>query len=121
MSVLSKLTDFISGGLFKEIKETAMAYLPPKMSEEEIRQFEADLDAAAFDKEIRLQELLADAANQLDKRIAEQEGTAEDLRTIPILGPLMLFLRGCQRPIWGFATLVMDFKWLFETHNFTEQ
>jgi hypothetical protein len=72
-------------------------------------------------KEIEANKVLNDAAAQLDKRIAEQEGTAADLKTIPVLGHILIFARGAQRPVWGFATLYMDFKWLFEPGTFTEQ
>jgi len=38
------------------------------------------------------------------------EGTASDLKSIPVLGAVMLFLRGSQRPVWGFATILLDYQ-----------
>lgn len=121
MSFLSKVTDFVSGGLFGEIKDIVTDYFPPDMTPKEKADLEARIQESLHAKEIKLQELLADASKQLDNRIAEQEGTAKDLKTIPFVGTIMIFLRGAQRPVWGFATLYMDFKWFFEVHTFTEQ
>ncbi len=55
----------------------------------------------------------ADAANEATKaltdRIATLEGTAADLKGIPILGPVMLFFRGAQRPVIGYAMMYLDY------------
>lgn len=121
MSILSKVTDFVGGGLFKELKEGIMAYFPPDMSPQQKLEAELKVNAMLADKQIEANRVLNEAANQLDKRIREQEGTAKDLLAMPILGRLVLFLRGLQRPLWGFATLIMDFKWFFGTYTFVEQ
>ena len=42
--------------------------------------------------------------------IRDLEGTAKDLLGVPVLGHVMLFLRGRQRSLFGVFTLVMD--WL---------
>lgn len=121
MGLLDKVTDFVSGSLFKEVKEGLMAYFPPDLSPTQRAEFEHKADQLLAAKQAEANRVLEAAAEQLDKRIAEQEGTASDLKGIPILGPVMLFLRGAQRPVWGFATLFMDYKWFFEVHEFTEQ
>jgi hypothetical protein len=118
---LTKIGDFVGGSLFKEFKETVMTYFPPDLSPQQKAEFEARMEEVAAAKTIEANKILNEAAAQLDQRIAEQEGTAKDLKGIPLLGPVVLFLRGMQRPVWGFATLYMDFKWFFEVHNFTEQ
>ena len=55
--------------------------------------------------------MLADAERQVTERISLLEGTATDLRSVPIIGPIMLFMRGIQRPVWGFGTMYVDFNW----------
>lgn len=121
MGLLSKITDFVGGSLFKEIKEGIMSYFPPDMTPQQKAEAELKIQAFLHQKELDANKILNESAQQLDKRISEQEGTASDLKAIPILGTLILFLRGVQRPLWGFATLYMDFKWFFEVHNFDEQ
>lgn len=121
MSILSKVTNFIGGSLFREIKNTVKEYYPPDLSPVQRAEMEHKLELFLHEKELESNRILNEAAAQLDKRIAEQEGTAKDLREIPILGSIIIFARGAQRPIWGFATLFMDFKWLFQTYEFNEQ
>lgn len=118
---LSKVTDFVGGSLFKEIKEGVLAYFPPDISPQQKAEIQLNIERMLHEKELQTAKLLNEAAVQLDKRIAEQEGTAADLKSIPIIGHIVIFARGAQRPIWGFATLWMDVKWFFGTYEFDEQ
>lgn len=113
MGILSKITNFVSGGLFKEIKEGVMSYFPPDMSPADKAAAELKVMELLHKKEMETNQILAEAAAALDNRIAEQEGTAADLKTIPYIGPLLILARGAQRPVWGFATLYMDQQWFF--------
>jgi hypothetical protein len=121
MGLLTSVTDFVGGSIFKELKEVVMGYFPPSMSPVEKAQAELAISEMLAKKQSEANKMLNEASAQLDKRIAEQEGTAKDLLSVPIFGRLVLFLRGLQRPVWGFATLIMDFKWFFEVHTFNEQ
>lgn len=78
---------------------------------------------AVLDQKVQLEQIAAqrakdDAAadNEGDKilteRIALLEGTASDLKGIPIAGPIMLFLRGSQRIVIGYGTAWLDYLWL---------
>ena len=111
MNVLSKVTDFVGGSLFKEIKEAVITYFPPDMSPQQKAEAELKLEKLMSEKTIEANKALTDAATQLDKRIAEQEGTAKDLLAMPVLGRLVLFLRGLQRPVWGFFVMYIDARW----------
>ena len=121
MSILTKITDFVGGSLFKEIKEGVMSYFPPDMSPQQKAEAELNVERFLMEKQAQANDALRQSAAQLDKRIAEQEGTAADLKTIPILGHIVLFARGAQRPVWGFATLWMDTQWFFGSYTFDEQ
>lgn len=63
---------------------------------------------------VDLESKLADATQQIqddyEQRIRDLEGTAADLKTIPILGPIVIFLRGTQRPVWGYGVMWMDYN-----------
>ena len=120
MSILAKLTDFVGGSLFKEIKDTVVQYLPPDMTPQQKAEAELKLQELLHKKQIDAQKILNESAAQLDARIREQEGTAKDLKTIPILGSIILFARGCQRPFWGFFTAYLDYKWLVGGVVYTE-
>jgi len=121
MGMLDKLTDFVGGSLFKELKDGVMAYFPPDLSPQQKAESELQLQMFLHQKELDSNKILTDAAVQLDKRIAEQEGTAKDLLGLPVLGRIILFARGIQRPVWGFATLYMDYVWFFGSGVYTEQ
>jgi len=121
MSIFSKISDFVGGSLFGEIKDGIMSYFPPDMTPQQKKEAEFNIQRFLHEKELATNRMLSEASAQLDKRIAEQEGTASDLKAIPFLGPIIIFLRGLQRPVWGFAVLVMDFKWFFGVGEFTQQ
>jgi len=63
----------------------------------------AKADAAAADNE---------ADSQLTKRMNDYEGTASDLKSLPVLGPIMLFMRGMQRLVISYGTTYLDYLWL---------
>ena len=47
--------------------------------------------------------------------------SAEDLNAIPVLGKLIIFLRGMQRPFWGFGVFYLDNRWFFSVDEFTDR
>lgn len=111
MSLLTSITDIIGGSIFKEAKEVVMAYWPPDASPEMKLQIQAKLNELELAKQHQLDLAVADAEQRITDRIALTEGSAQDLRAIPIVGPIVLFLRGLQRPVWGYATLYGDAMW----------
>lgn len=110
MSFFSGLADIAVGGLGKTIIETLKEYFPPDMTPEQ----RANLSLAATQLELQKSREFAEAQRKaeeaVDARIAMYEGTASDLKSIPILGAVMLFARGAQRPTWGFATMFLDYQ-----------
>ena len=111
MSFLAKLTDIVGGSLFKEAKEVVMAYWPPEVGPEKRLELQAKLNEIEITKSRQIDQAIADAETRLTERIAMTEGSAQDLRALPFIGPLVLFLRGLQRPAWGYATLYGDAMW----------
>ena len=78
---------------------------------------------AVLDQRVKLEEIAAqrakdeasadlDAARASTERAVALEGTASDLKAIPLLGNLMLFARGSQRPLIGFGTMYLDYAWM---------
>ena len=122
MSFFSGLADKLTGGLAGRVMDTVEKYFPPDLSptdkanlQHAVQQLEAQERRAAEAVE-------AAGEERFNARIKQMEGTAADLRTMPILGPLVIFLRGTQRPVWGFATLAMDWHWFTSSGtNFSEQ
>jgi hypothetical protein len=98
------------GGIAGAILGTVQKYLPPDMSPEQKAQMALAVQAQGFQHEKDVAAALHDAEQDLNGRIAAYEGTASDLKAIPVLGPVMLFARGAQRPVWGFGALFLDYQ-----------
>lgn len=61
-------------------------------------------------KELEIKEQAAEAEQRFNDRIKALEGTASDLNQAGWPGRIVLFLRGLQRPVWGFLTLYLDIQ-----------
>lgn len=66
--------------------------------------------AAQREKDAAEADNAADAL--LTARIAQLEGTAQEWKGVPIVGPAMLFLRGAQRIVIGYGVSWLDYLWL---------
>lgn len=121
MSILAGLSDLLGSSLFKEVKETVMAYFPPDVSPEKRLELQIRLDEAEARKREQIAAALAESERMISERVALVEGSAQDLRAIPVVGPIVLFLRGLQRPLWGYATLYGDAMWFMGRWSLTEQ
>lgn len=121
MGILEKLGDIVGGSLFKEAKEIVMAYWPPEEPPEKKLELQARLNEIELTKARQIDQAIAEAEQRITERIALTEGSAQDLRAIPIVGPVVLFLRGLQRPVWGYATLFGDAMWFMGKWQLNEQ
>jgi hypothetical protein len=110
MSTLQKIADFLTGGLGSAVVETVKEYYPPSMTEQERELLSLRIKEATDKHTIATAKLANEATAEFNKMVLAHEGTAQDLKTLPILGPLMIFLRGSQRIIWSFGTLYIDYK-----------
>lgn len=111
MSLIDKVASLFGGGLVDSVTKVIEKYLPPDMSPSEKAAMELELQRMAFEKQKQADAMMADAERRVTERISLLEGTATDLRSIPLVGPIMLFMRGAQRPVWGFAVLYADMMW----------
>ncbi len=109
MSFFSKILDFVSGGIGEKIIETIQGQLPPRMSEAEKKKLEAAIRQATQQHELKLLALAQAEQQEFNNRIRDLEGTARDLTQAGIFGRIIIFLRGSQRPIWGYFVLFLDF------------
>jgi hypothetical protein len=116
MTIFSKILDVVTGGtsgavsgIAGGIMDVVTKYFPPDMTPEAKANLQLALDNFQLQKELQTQAAIAQAEKEVDDRIAMYEGSASDLKTIPYLGALMLFLRGSQRPVWGFVVMYLDY------------
>lgn len=111
MSLLDKISGLFGGNLVDSVLDTVKAYFPPGMTPQQEAELKLELERLAFEKQKQADAMMADAERQVTERISLLEGTATDLRSVPFIGPAMLFMRGAQRPVWGFAVLYADMMW----------
>lgn len=110
MGLFTKIADFLGGSTVKTIADTVKAYFPPSMSEKEKAELGAEIARAEYAREIKLLSLANAADEEFNKRMRDMEGTAADLKAVPIVGHIIIFARGCQRPAFGIFTLIMDYQ-----------
>jgi len=118
MSIINSIIDKFGGGIIKEGFEVVKDYFPSAQAKAEAqlkyerfvheKQREANNDAAKADQEF-------------NQRIKDMEGTASDLKTIPVIGHIIIFLRGAQRPVWGCFVLYADYMVFSKVWNLTEE
>ena len=111
MSLLTKIGDALGGSLFGSVKDLVTSYFPPDMSPEKKAELQQKIEELEFNRQLAILNAAADAEKTLNQRIAEYEGTASDLKQLPVVGRIVLFLRGMQRPVWGFFVMYLDYQW----------
>lgn len=116
------MADSLTGGLASTVFDAVKTYFPPDMSEEQKAAVGLELEKIELQKTAEVNKAIAEAETRINERIAMHEGTAKDLKTLPIVGRLIIFARGCQRPLWGFATMYADLMWFSgDWANMTEK
>jgi len=73
-----------------------------------LKEFEAE-------RAMELQRIALEAEQEFNQRIKDLEGTGHDLTQAGWIGRVVLFMRGAQRPIWGYIVIVMDVQ-IFSGH-----
>lgn len=121
MNFLTGLTDLLGTSLFKEVKDAIKEYWPPDISPKERLEAQIRIDAAETAKLQQINAALAESERMITERVTLLEGSAQDLRAIPLIGPLVLFLRGLQRPLWGYGTMYADCMWFMGQWRLNEQ
>ena len=111
MGLLTKVASFFGGDAVREVASVVKEYFPPDVSPKERAELEIRLNEIAARRDAEGQAAMESAERSLTERIAQLEGTAQDLRSIPVVGPIVIFLRGLQRLVWGYSTLYADLMW----------
>lgn len=108
MGLFEKAADLLGGSTIKTIAETIKAYLPPSMSDAEKSELQLRINEAENKNKTEILKMANEADRLFNDRIIAMEGSAEDLEQVPVIGRVIIMLRGAQRPVWGFLTLYMD-------------
>ena len=105
---LKTVANAATGGLAGEILGVIENLLPDTLSAEDKAKLQLSLERLAMQREAAVNAAALEAERSVTERASVLEGTAKDLLSLPVVGRLILFLRGAQRPVWGFAVLYID-------------
>lgn len=94
MNLLTKITDFVGGGLFKEVKELVTAYLPPDVSPEKRAEFELALQELQARKQHEAAQI---AVEQLKLELTDTQDARKNHvnSNMPALITIMLTVMVC--------------------------
>lgn len=106
MGFFQKIGAFIGKGFLKDVGDVVDRFVTTKDEKEEMKRLMAEL---VHRQEMELQRFSLEAEQEFNQRITNLEGTAKDLNQAGWIGKMVLFLRGAQRPIWGYFVGFMDF------------
>lgn len=109
-AILGSLKGLLAGdGLIAKGLEFVNERWPADMSEEQKAQMNLVVKDMLHKQKMELTEAAREDEAQFNARTIALEGTASDLKTIPYLGGLIIFLRGAFRPVFSYMTMYFDF------------
>ncbi len=115
-NLISKSLRAVAGVATGGLSEAVLSIVDEVVGDDMPPDQRARLKEKAMDLEHQRQMAAQQAANDAEKNVTERakelEGTAQDLMALPIVGRVIIFLRGCQRPLWGFFTMFLVYKWM---------
>ena len=121
LKFLKSVGSFLSGDFVKNAMEFVNDRWPPDMSEQQRAQMEIVLKDMLHQQQLQLAEAARQDEAAFNERTIALEGTAKDLKTIPYVGGLVIFLRGAFRPLFAYLTAYLDFIYLVEGMQWTER
>jgi len=121
--VLGMLKSLISGdGLVAKGMDFVNERWPPDMSEEQREQMGVVIKDMLHKQQMDIAEAAREDEKLFNERTIAMEGTASDLKTIPYLGGLIIFLRGAFRPIFSYVTMYFDYLYFVtDTTTWTDR
>lgn len=131
MKIFNEIRKAIFGakGIFGSVTDFIDKRWPPDMSPEEkvkmemlLKEFDSEQEKNRQDFQVKMGEITNQAEEQFNQRVKDLEGTVSDLKTVPILGTIVIFIRGALRPAWCLAAMYFDFmllcgKWSVQLHT----
>ena len=95
-------------GIISQVNDVVDTYVT---TSEDKHNMKMEIKDAMHQKELELRELSLQAKEEFNQRIKDLEGTASDLKQAGFPGKVVLFIRGAQRPLWGFALMYADYAY----------
>jgi hypothetical protein len=106
MKFFEKIQALLGNGLFKDVGDLIDRFVVTGAEKQEIKK---ELMELKHRHEVETVKLSLEAEQEFNLRVKELEGTAKDLHQSGWLGKVVLFMRGAQRPLWGYFVAYMDY------------
>jgi hypothetical protein len=108
-----------------QITKEILATLPTTVTDDQKKEITPKLEQIIERKVCDLKVARTDVECEVKDKIEKLAQTTKDLEKVPFFGGIGLFLRGMQRPIWGFSLLYIDLKvlsggWTLPANSQTE-
>ncbi len=122
MGFVSGLMGFLKGDFAKDAMSFVNTRWPPSMGEAQKAEMGLVIKDMLHQQAMELAEVAQADETAFNKRTIDLEGTAADLKSIPVVGATIIFLRGAFRPLFAYMTAYMDFVYFTtDTSDWTEQ
>lgn len=121
MKILNAIVDKFAGGILKEGFDIVKSYFPPSMTDQEKQMAQLAYEKFVFEKQKEANREGLAVDQEFNQRLKDMEGTATDLKSIPVLGNIIIFIRGAQRPIWGVFVMYADYMVFSKAWNLSEE
>ena len=117
--MFDKILGLFTSNIIPQVGDLLHKFIPTKEKRDEAQR---ELISLMHNNEMEAQKITLEVEQTFNQRIKDMEGTAKDLTQSGWMGRIVLFLRGAQRPLWGYAVIYMDFmifssRWTIPEEN----
>lgn len=109
--IIGKVLGVLSGGITDRALDIIEKQFPGKLGPQEKAQLTLELKNLDHERELAAERAGQEAMEALNRRIADYEGTAKEIKDMWLIGPVIILLRSMFRPVASYATIWMDFSY----------
>ena len=121
MAIGQKILGFLSGGFAEKGLGLIDKVIKDKDQAERLKaEFQTLVQTQDDEFRKMLIEQETELERQFNQRTISMEGTARDLESIPIAGPIVIFLRGAYRPLFAYFVAYLDFVYFVTGMHWSE-
>ncbi len=106
MKLFERISALLGDGLVKDVGDLVDRFVTTGAEKQEAKALLLELQ---HKQEMEALKLSLETEQEFNQRIKDLEGTASDLSQSGWMGKVVLFLRGAQRPVWGYFVAFMDY------------
>lgn len=107
--IIEKLLGAFTGGMGGRVMDIVDRQFPGKLSPQEKAELKLAFDRLEHEQEKELNKAAQEASEALNRRVSEYEGTAADIKSMFVVGPLIILIRSMFRPLASYTTIYLDF------------